>query len=175
MFVWRNSSLPCRACTRIRVPKWDTSSLSGKAAHERFRLGSWDGAFVWEHFHPTYIDFSSNLAMRASPSAHMNRPRGGTGPNFGRGRAIEGSKTYPYLVPNFPKCIPDFIPIFQKYIPDFIPILWKCIPDPISITKIVKIDTVPYTKIVKIDTLPYTKIEKIDTLPDGTSPYPKYV
>ena len=103
------------------------------------------------------------------------RGGGGTWPNFGRGRAIEASKTYPFLIPNFPKCVPDFIPIFQKYIPDFIPILWKRIPDPIPITKIVKIDTVPYTKIVKIDTVRYTKIVKIDTLPDGTSPYPKYV
>ena len=86
---------------------------------------------------------------------------GGTWPAFGRGRAIEVSKTYPFLIPIFPKCIPDFIPIFQK-----------CIPDPIQI---VKIDTVPYTKIVKIDTVPYTKIMNVDTIPDGTSPYPKYV
>ena len=67
-------------------------------------------------------------------------------PNFGRGSAIEVSKTYPFLIPIFPKCIPDFIPIFQKYIPDFIPIFRKWIPDPIPIVKIAKSDTVPYTK-----------------------------
>ena len=90
--------------------------------------------------------------------------RGGTRPDFGRGRAIEVSNTYPFLIPIFPKCIPDFIPIYLKYVPDFIPIFRKCIPDPKPIAKIAKTDTVPYAKIVKID-----------TLPDGTSLYPKYV
>ena len=45
--------------------------------------------------------------------------------------AIKVSKTYPFL-----------IPIFRK-----------CIPDPIPIVKIAKFDTVPYTKIAKIDTI----------------------
>ena len=79
-------------------------------------------------------------------------PGGGTWPDFGRGRAIEVSKTYPFLVPIFPKCIPDFIPIFKniyptlyqfsengyriqyqlwksrKVIPFLIPNSWKSIP-----------------------------------------------
>ena len=50
------------------------------------------------------------------PQKQATLPPGGTRPNVGRGRAIEVSNTYLFLIPIFPKCIPDCIPIFQKNI-----------------------------------------------------------
>ena len=94
----------------------------------------------WYLIHPyNFLHFTHMIKADSTPGG------GGYLTKFWTGGAIEVSKTHPFLIPNFPKCIPDFIPIFQKYIPDFIPIFWKCIPDLIPITKIVQIDTVPYT------------------------------
>ena len=85
-------------------------------------------------------------------------------PDFGRGRAIEVSKT-PVPYTNFSKCIPDFIPIFQKYIPDFIPIFRKCIPDTTPIVKITKIDTVPYTFVCILNFVDIPKSRKSTPFP----------
>ena len=50
---------------------------------------------------------------------------GGGCTDFGRGRAIEASKTYPFLIPIFEKSIPDLIPIFQKCISDYVYFIQK--------------------------------------------------
>ena len=50
--------------------------------------------------------------------------------DFDRGRAIEASKPYPFLIPIFWKSIPDLVPIFWKVYPTlyFIPQSWKTVP-----------------------------------------------
>ena len=94
----------------------------------------------------------------------QNPGGGGTWPDFRRGRAIEVSKTYPLLIPTFPKCIPDFIPILQTYRPDLIPSFQKYVPNLIPICQKC-IDTVPYTKIIKISTIPIPKLRELIPFP----------
>ena len=53
-----------------------------------------------------------NKALAIWQTADFYSPGGCTRPAFGRGRAIEVSKTYPFLIPIFEKSIPDLIPIF---------------------------------------------------------------